>query len=585
MRTEIESISRSLESLTQKTNDKITSLKAEVSMDLNNHKAGRRALGTRIDLRIQEIHHKLTVELSGLRSRLEGFKVEATQNVIWVTIITFGAVLQKILSHVRILAPVPHPALCELQPLDSSTIKAALEALEDFFYDNDIKIRSAKERDSFVLFIGVFRLGVIVDFVTIPVIAGFTSGACIQIIIQQLPGLLGIKGVNTNNAPYLILGDFFKSIGGTSKWDTVFSPLFPKWPIMKFVGFLRNTVVLLVYTGVSYAYHDRKDMPFAIVKTIPYGLSGVQGPDLSLDYSLKVLPAVPTIFIVSLLEHIAVVKMYGRTTGYIINPNQESIAIGFTNIFGSFIGAIPTTGSFSSSAIKTDVLYYIPNAVLSVIVVAAIFELFVNFQILKNVFQIEVLDGIGFFIALIICLVSNIENALYASVGWSVLVLRNSLENFEYTNVTINPADKMWSDDTQERALAQEKLGFGNNPPLRAVVLDFSSVNHLDSTGLQCLLDSKDDLARYAGRVVPYYFVNVHRELVSNLLLVPGSASAASGDAVPSATGFLKKFKKDPEAGNAQRESRLHALQYVHYSIDEAVEAADIETREFVVAK
>ncbi|KAI9339032.1 hypothetical protein BDR26DRAFT_803348 [Obelidium mucronatum] len=93
MRTDIESLSRLLDSLSQKTTDKIAALKSEVVMDLNNHKAERRALGTRIDLRIQEIHHKLTVQLSSLKSRLEGFKVEATQNVIWVTIITFGAVV------------------------------------------------------------------------------------------------------------------------------------------------------------------------------------------------------------------------------------------------------------------------------------------------------------------------------------------------------------------------------------------------------------------------------------------------------------------------------------------------------------
>ncbi|KAJ3063226.1 hypothetical protein HDU98_000931 [Podochytrium sp. JEL0797] len=93
MRTEIETISRNLESLARKTADKHTTLKAEVSMDLSNHKAERRALGTRIDLRVQEIHHKLTIELSGIKTRLESLKMEATQRAIWVAIIAFGAVL------------------------------------------------------------------------------------------------------------------------------------------------------------------------------------------------------------------------------------------------------------------------------------------------------------------------------------------------------------------------------------------------------------------------------------------------------------------------------------------------------------
>jgi sodium-independent sulfate anion transporter 11 len=39
--------------------------------------------------------------------------------------------------------------------------------------------------------------------------------------------------------------------------------------------------------------------------------------------------------------------------GYTINPSQELIAIGVTNIFGPFFGAYPATGSFSRTAIKS----------------------------------------------------------------------------------------------------------------------------------------------------------------------------------------------------------------------------------------
>ncbi|KAJ3028294.1 UNVERIFIED_CONTAM: hypothetical protein HDU68_001974, partial [Siphonaria sp. JEL0065] len=51
--------------------------------------------------------------------------------------------------------------------------------------------------------------------------------------------------------------------------------------------------------------------------TFPSGLSGVQGSDLPLNYSRMVLPAVPSIFIVSPLKHIAVVRMYRHTNGAI----------------------------------------------------------------------------------------------------------------------------------------------------------------------------------------------------------------------------------------------------------------------------
>ncbi|KAJ3281084.1 hypothetical protein HDU79_011093, partial [Rhizoclosmatium sp. JEL0117] len=51
----------------------------------------------------------------------------------------------------------------------------------------------------FMLLLGLFRLGIVIDFIPVPVVAGFTAGAGIQAIVGQFPGLLGIKGVNTNN--------------------------------------------------------------------------------------------------------------------------------------------------------------------------------------------------------------------------------------------------------------------------------------------------------------------------------------------------------------------------------------------------
>ncbi|KAI9340487.1 sulfate transporter family-domain-containing protein, partial [Obelidium mucronatum] len=544
----------------------------------------------------------------------------------------------------------------------------------------------------FQFLVGVFRLGLLVDFVPIPVIAGFTSGAGIQIIIQQLPGLLGIKGVNTNNPPYKVLGDFFSSISGTSKYDAIlgvtalffivvikftFAHLAKKRDVLKYIGFLRNAIVLIVYTGVSYALRDRKDIPFSIVKSIPYGLSDVQHPNLELPYAKTIFPALPSIFIVSILEHIAVVKTYGRVNGYNTNSNQEIVAIGLTNFLGSFAGAFPATGSFSRSAIKsasgvktplgtfitgilviiglftiTDVLYYIPNAVLSAIVIAAIFELFVNFKILKSVLDVEITDFIGFFIALIVTFVSSIENGIYTSVGWSLFVLlfriarprikilartpsgnwvdpelqaykrdaasltkapegilvfkieesltypnsgffidklkETVLDNFRYSSTaSTRPADKVWSDDTEQRALEREKKGLKSLPALRAVILDFSAVNNVDYTGLQALLDSKDDLARYAGRPVPFHFVNVHNVHINTLVRVPGTATGASVDATPGAPqqqskNFLRKFKQSSSAGSetdSRHDRFAKSFDYFHYSIDEAIEAADEETK------
>ncbi|KAJ3046549.1 hypothetical protein HDU99_009752, partial [Rhizoclosmatium hyalinum] len=126
-----------------------------------------------------------------------------------------------------------------------------------------------------------------------------------------------------------------------------------RYPLLRFVGYLRNAIVLIIATGISYSLRDDKSVPFNMVKTIPYGLTNIQQANLSTSYAALLFPAVPAVFIVSILEHIAVVKTYGRLNGYTTNNNQEIVAIGLTNFLGSFVGAFPATGSFSRSAIKS----------------------------------------------------------------------------------------------------------------------------------------------------------------------------------------------------------------------------------------
>ncbi|ORY47693.1 sulfate permease [Rhizoclosmatium globosum] len=551
------------------------------------------------------------------------------------------------------------------------------------------------------LFIGIFRWGIVTDFVPIPVIAGFTSGAAVQIIIQQAPSLLGIKGVNTTNAPYQVLADIFNSIGGISKYDAIFgltalvtiliikhsmAIASRKVPGLRYIGYLCYAITLVVATGISYALRGNPDIPISIVKSVPWGLSGIQQPNLSLPYAASIFPAIPSVFLVSLLEHIAVVKTYGRINGYNPDSNQEIVAIGLTNVCASFVGGFPATGSFSRSAIKsatgvktplgtfytgilvivclftlTNVLYYIPNSVLAAIVITAISDLFVNFKIIKSLWEVEIFDFISFSIGFVVTCATNIENAIYASVAWSLLVLlirvarpnikvlvrtnqghwidpeatgtyrRPSLrpidptgilvfkidesltypnsgyfvkrlketiiDNFEYTPFHIYrverewaaqgmeqrykyKAERSWNDNTEQRVRERERRGYAALPKLRAIVLDFSSVSHVDFTGLQALLDAKDDAERYAGRAVPFHFANVRKYQLNALVRVHGTESGVNLDATPGAEvavdyqhgfqGFWKSIVKRPEEIELKRQRESAALGYFHFSVDDA---------------
>jgi len=45
-----------------------------------------------------------------------------------------------------------------------------------------------------ILGIGLLRLGWIVELIPIPAVAGFMTGSALNIIVSQVPGLLGITG-------------------------------------------------------------------------------------------------------------------------------------------------------------------------------------------------------------------------------------------------------------------------------------------------------------------------------------------------------------------------------------------------------
>ncbi|KAJ3324359.1 hypothetical protein HDU76_013439 [Blyttiomyces sp. JEL0837] len=547
------------------------------------------------------------------------------------------------------------------------------------------------------LILGLFRLGLIVDFVPIPVITGFTTGAGVQIIIQQLPTLCGIKGIDTNAAAYQVLGNWLKALNNlpNSKWDVTFgvSALAfillvkygaqfgaKKYAWIKYVGLARNGFAVILFTLISYGTRGTLKPSPATVGYVPPGFSGIQGPSLGdAGYIASVLKALPGILIVSVLEHVAVTKSYGRLNGYKPQDNQELVAIGVTNLVGSFLGAYPATGSFSRSAIKsasgvrspmaafytaiivlislfalTNTFYWIPNAVLSAIIIGAITELFVGARIIKKLFDTQFVDFIGFWIALIVTFFANIETAIYASVAFSVVVLLvriarpkvrvltrtaqagwidaegegytavdssftpspegilvfrpyesltypnasylfNTLkditiERFSYSGAVVPNGDRIWSDTTREKSLAAAN-GI-ERPHLRAVVLDFSAVNQIDYTGLQTLLDVKEDLERFAGGRIPFHFAHVRQHQLRILWDLPtlGSATvdATPGERDEDGVGTSSTITRTSLSnaavapGIASLRSRsdevdLHG-KYFHLSVDEAVAAADAET-------
>ncbi|KAJ2449921.1 hypothetical protein EV183_004614 [Coemansia sp. RSA 2336] len=506
--------------------------------------------------------------------------------------------------------------------------------------------------------IGLLRLGFIVDFIPLPAIAAFMTGSALSIAMGQIPTLMGnnsAKGYNTRDPTYLVFGNFFKyikecdlnaAIGLTAlfllyaiRWCCGYASR--RWPekqkMFFFINTLRSGFVILLYTLISYLVnrHHRDDPKFSILKTVPRGFQHMAVPTVNSHILSKVSGYLPSSIIVLVIEHISISKSFARIGNYTIDPNQELIAIGLTNILGPFFGGYPATGSFSRTAIKAKagvrtplasvitaaivviaiyglppVFFYISNALLAAVIIHAVGDLISSPTAIKMFWKVSPCEFLIFWLGVIVSVFTSIDNGIYASVAASAALLlfriakargkfvgvvkvydTTSLENapsvpesqmrnvfvpLDHSN-GVNPVVKPseprggvfiyrlnegylypnavhFTDHMVREIKAQTRPGVLNPygslgerpwndpgprhktesdvdpslPVLRAIVLDFTGVSHVDVTSLQNLVDVRKQLDRYADTSVAWHFVGVKSPWARRGLLASGFGSSDS---------------------------------------------------------
>ncbi|KAJ1951524.1 hypothetical protein FBU59_000096 [Linderina macrospora] len=319
--------------------------------------------------------------------------------------------------------------------------------------------------------LGLLRLGFIVDFIPLPAIAAFMTGSALNIAMGQIPTLMGnnsVKAYNTRAPTYLVFGNFFKYIKSCNINAAVgLSALFvlylirwgckaggKRWPqkerIFFFLSTLRTAFVILLYTLISYLVNrnHRAKPKFSILGNVPKGFQHIDVPHVNSTILSAVSGHIPAAIIVLIIEHISISKSFGRINNYTINPNQELIAIGITNIFGPFFGAYPATGSFSRTAIKAKagvrtplagvitavmvvfaiyvlppVFFYIPNALLAAVIIHAVGDLISGPKTIMQFWKISPIEFFIFWAGVLVSVFSSIDNGIYTSVAASAALL------------------------------------------------------------------------------------------------------------------------------------------------------------------
>ena len=282
-----------------------------------------------------------------------------------------------------------------------------------------------------IISMGLLQLGFVIDFISVPVTAGFTSAAALTIACGQVKSLFGlhiehhehIEGVHgrwiewyenfhTARLNDSILGiscciillsmralgrnNWFVETPNNSLEETKCQSLCSKQSekTRKFlkttcwvIATARNAIIVILCTLLAYFLdpeipEKKRDATFILTGNIDAGLPPFQIPAFtftntdqtedSLGGMIKRLgPAIVILPLIAILENVAIAKAFCKPSikiiylgcheseflfsaaGKPVDASQEMIALGICNVMGSFVSSMPTTGSFSRTAVNS----------------------------------------------------------------------------------------------------------------------------------------------------------------------------------------------------------------------------------------
>ncbi|KAI1488615.1 sulfate transporter family-domain-containing protein [Biscogniauxia mediterranea] len=191
------------------------------------------------------------------------------------------------------------------------------------------------------LIFGLFNFGFIFDSLPLPLVLGFT--------FASLFGLVGVSPLLTQftsqfitklgetNVVALGLGAFLEKKMG-SKNET-----------LRILTSCRNLLVLLGSIGIGYMLNkDRQEPLWVSVGPVKTQISSPQLPDTAIFKAL-LLPSF-TLWTAIATEHAVMARALGHVNGYVVDPSQEWIFLGVTNLANSFMGGLPIGGGDMSRA-------------------------------------------------------------------------------------------------------------------------------------------------------------------------------------------------------------------------------------------
>lgn len=402
----------------------------------------------------------------------------------------------------------------------------------------------------FLLGMGIFKLGLIANFLSHPVIAGFITASGLLIAASQLKHILGIDAhghtlleVLASLAAHLPQMNWTTAIIGVAATGFLFwvrsglRPTLRRFGMgetMAGVAVKAGPVVVVVVTTLVVWGLNLADRGVQIVGEVPQSLPPLTLP--SLDPSLLsqlLLPAI-LISIIGFVESISVAQTLAAKKRQRIDPDQELIGLGAANIGASLTGGFPVTGGFSRSVVNFDagaetpaagaftaigltfaavaltpLIFYLPKATLAATIIVAVLSL-VDFSILRRAWNYSKADFAAVLATILLTLLVGVEIGVSAGVVLSVLLHLYKSSSPHIAEVGQVPGTEHFRNILRHDVLTDpsivslrvdESLYFANaryleekihnrvagDANIRHVVLQCSAINEIDLSALESL--------------------------------------------------------------------------------------------------
>ena len=445
--------------------------------------------------------------------------------------------------------------------------------------------------------LGLFKMGFLVSFLSKPLIKGFTSGAAIIIGLSQVKHVLGISLHQSNKIQLFAISLVNSEI--SIHFPTLIIgviSIFILLILKKWTPKIPSALVVVILSSLWVYFGKQHQEGVAVVGLVPGGLPSFNTPNFNIETIKNLIPISLTLAIVGYLESISISKTIAEKYKYYqLNPNQELIALGSSNIIGSLFQSYPTTGGFSRTAVNdqagarsgvaslicalvvaitlsffTQWFFYLPKAVLGSIIIVAVIQLIDikyairlydsrkdEFAILLFTFILTLFVGIsqgiiyGIILSLLL-LVYRASKPHYAFLGR--IGSTNYFQNIERfpDEVTVREDLIILKFDAQ--------LFFGNieffkqlvfdaveknSKKIKGFIINARSINYIDSTAAEELvliikkLQKKDIRVMVVGAIDPSRDIIINSKLID--VLKKQNLFVTSGDATNSFDGISKK--------------------------------------------